>query len=206
MVGVEPTCSWSQATRGAAPQHPENCPARDSNPHRRLEGPGSLTVRRTGRIPKFDSGPGGARILVCGASNRRYTVSATSPHFDHHGAQCAGEQKSPTSGATPGQRESPLCSGVAAQSDRLGFIRRQAGKRPVPIQTGCFPREEGHNGTRTITEVTTDRSRSGTHARKMRAGEGMFARFRRNPGNRRTIIRWRVRRELLHPASRLRRP
>ena len=31
------------------------------------------------RAPGAQSGPGGARILVCGSSDRRYTVSATSP-------------------------------------------------------------------------------------------------------------------------------
>ena len=45
-------------------------------------------VRATSRTCKFQvlratgaqSGPGGARILVCGASDRRYTISATSPN------------------------------------------------------------------------------------------------------------------------------
>ena len=57
----------------------------DSNPHLRIESPLSLPLDQRG-VSYFakcttvaQSGPGGARILVCGASNRRYTVSATSP-------------------------------------------------------------------------------------------------------------------------------
>ena len=45
------------------------------------------------------SGPGGARILVCGASNRRYTVSATSPGCE------SGTKKGPMSLVTPGLLE-----------------------------------------------------------------------------------------------------
>jgi hypothetical protein len=51
-------------------------PVRESNPPLRLERAVSSAARRTGRSP---SGPGGAGIHVCGASNRRYSASATGP-------------------------------------------------------------------------------------------------------------------------------
>src|SRR5438477_6633764 len=52
---------------------------------------GGLKDRRPHRKPSepfFPSGPGGARILVCGASNRRYSVSATSPKQKGQASPC----------------------------------------------------------------------------------------------------------------------
>ena len=80
---------WSESNRPARGPRPRGAPLPNipSNaPHgirTRIAGlkgrdPGPLDERGVSA-----SGPGGARILVCGASNRRYTVSATSPHIDH---------------------------------------------------------------------------------------------------------------------------
>ena len=61
-------------------------PVRESNPHLQIESLQSLPIDQRGMLcfvvcaPVAQSGPGGARILVCGASNRRYTISATSPN------------------------------------------------------------------------------------------------------------------------------
>ena len=55
-------------------------------PHLQIESLLSLPLDQRGvlyyvvRAPGAQSGPGGARILVCGSSDRRYTVSATSPN------------------------------------------------------------------------------------------------------------------------------
>lgn len=51
-------------------------------------------------LPELLSGPGGARTLVCGSSDRRYTVSATGPQMrpiNHENAT-----KKPGVAATPG--------------------------------------------------------------------------------------------------------
>jgi hypothetical protein len=84
MAGLEPTIACSQGTWGAAPLHPALCqwPVRESNPSLRLERAVSFADRRTShrvRAPGAQSGSGGARILVCGFSVRRCTVSATDP-------------------------------------------------------------------------------------------------------------------------------
>ena len=61
-------------------------PVRESNPHLQIESLLSLPLDQRGmlcfvvRAPGAQSGLGGARILVCGSSDRRYTVSATSPY------------------------------------------------------------------------------------------------------------------------------
>lgn len=55
------------------------------------------------RAPAAQSGLGGARILVCGASNRRYAISATSPNSIVIGLfnRLAAKEKGPMS-MTPG--------------------------------------------------------------------------------------------------------
>ena len=61
-------------------------PVRESNPHLQIESLLSLPLDQRAmlcfvvRAPEAQSGLGGARILVCGSSDRRYTVSATSPY------------------------------------------------------------------------------------------------------------------------------
>ena len=75
--GLKPPRACGLARLSHALSVPASSPCGNRTHLSALKGRYPRTDRRTGQ--RSESGPGGARIHVCGSSGRRYTVSATGP-------------------------------------------------------------------------------------------------------------------------------
>jgi hypothetical protein len=111
-------------------------PVGDLNPCRRLERASILTTSRTGRIDSWESGSGGARILVSWSSAKRYTVSATDPN-------CVNSRKKPAVLRHRALKKARAGPWPSASQDPLAhrkFVRRFSHRQTrEPLPPFLFP-------------------------------------------------------------------